>query len=381
MKEEVLLMIPGPTNVPQRVLRALSKPMVGHRSDDFHRCFEEVSAGLKEVFRTANDTFVFASSGTGAMEAAIANTISPGEAVLCLVNGVFGDRFGKIAQAYGAEVTRLEFPPGVGADPDSLRKALRGKAYKAVTMLHNETSTGVLNDVAALAAVVRETEALLIVDTISGVLSAPLETDQWGIDLLVGGSQKAFMLPPGLAFLAVSARAWRAVESCKSPSFYFNLPAMRTAAEKSETAYTPALGLFFGLQEALRVIQEEGIEGSVARHRRLRDAVRAGVRALGLELLAQDWCASCSVTAIHAPPGVEEAKMRKWIRENYAILLTGGQGALRGKIFRIGHLGYVFDPDVIATMAALEQGLASAGYRGETGRAVGAAQQVLARAQ
>ena len=374
-------MIPGPTNVPHRVLRALSKPMVGHRSDDFHRCFDTCTARLKQVFRTNNDLFIFASSGTGAMEAALANTLSPGDSVLCLVNGVFGDRFSKIAKAYGADVTSLEFPTGVGADPDSLRKALKQKSFKAVTILHNETSTGVLNDLAALAPVVKETDALLIVDTISGVLSAPLEADQWGIDLLVGGSQKAFMLPPGLAFLAVSEKAWKAVETCKSPSFYFNLPAMRTAAEKSETAYTPAIGLFFGLDEALNVIFEEGIEASIARHGRLRDAVRAGLRALNLQLLAQDWCASRSVTAIHAPEGLDEAKMRKWIREQYAILMTGGQGALRGKIFRIGHLGYVFDPDVIATMGALEQGLANFGYPVETGKAVSAAQKVLAQSQ
>ena len=380
MKEEVLLMIPGPTNVPHRVLRALSKPMVGHRSDDFHRCFDEVTAGLKDVFRTKNGTYVFAASGTGAMEAALANTISPGGPVLCVSNGVFGDRFAKIAKAYGFDVTPLSFPPGVGADPDSLKKALGEKRFKAVTMQHNETSTGVLNDLQALAAVVRATDALLIVDAISGVLSAPLETDAWGIDLLIAGSQKAFMLPPGLAFLSVSERAWKAVETCKSPSFYFNLPAMRTAAEKSETAYTPALNLFFGLQEALEVIMEEGIEASIARHGKLRDAVRAGVRALGLTLLAEDWCASRSVTAIKAPAGIDEAKMRKWVRQQYSILMTGGQGALRGEIFRIGHLGYVFEPDVIATMAALERGLANAGYPVEPGKAVVAAQQVFAQA-
>jgi len=380
MKEEVLLMIPGPTNVPHRVLRALSKPMVGHRSDDFHNCFAEVTAGLKKVFRTENETFVFASSGTGAMEAAIANTVSPGDAVLCVSNGVFGDRWGEIARAYGGEVTMLNCEPGVGVTAEALKKALGQKRFKVLAMQHNETSTGVLNDLEALAPVVREAEVLWIVDSISGVLSAPLESDKWGIDMVVGGSQKAFMLPPGLAFLTVSERAWKAVEGCKSPSFYFNLRAMRTAAEKNETAYTPAVGLFFGLQEALKVIMEEGIEASIERHGRLRDAVRAGVRALGLELLAEDWCASRSVTAIKCPEGLDEAKMRKWVRQEYAILMTGGQKDLRGKIFRIGHLGYVFEPDVVATMAALERGLAKHGYAVKAGAAVQAAQQVFAQA-
>jgi len=351
--------------------------MVGHRSADFKEAFAECTAGLKSVFKTQNDVFIFTSSGTGAMEAALANTISPGDAVLSVVNGVFGERLAKIAEVYGAQVERLEFAPGEAADPARLEQALGRRAFKAVTVTHNETSTGVLNDLETLARLVRQTDALLIVDTISGVLSAPLETDAWGIDLLISGSQKAFMLPPGLAFLAVSPRAWRAVEKCNSPVFYFSLKAMRKSAQLNETAYTPAVGLFFGLQEALRVIFEEGIEASIARHQLLRRAVRAGVRALRFELLAEECAASNSVTAIRAPAGLDEEKLRKTMRSKFSVLITGGQGDLKGKIFRIGHLGYVFEPDVIATFGALEQSLDIIGWPVELGKGVAACQQVF----
>jgi aspartate aminotransferase-like enzyme len=381
VRQDKLLMIPGPSVVPSRVLRALSEPPIGHRTAEFRALLEEVTRGLKEVFRTQNDVFVLSSSGTGAMEAAVANTVNPGDRVLVVVIGHFGERWVKLVSAYGAQVERLDFEWGQAADPDVLRSRLRqpdADDIRTVLLTQNETSTGVCNDVEALAAVVREHGALLIVDAISGLLGIELRTDEWGVDIVVGGSQKAFMLPPGLAFISVSDRAWEAVARCRQPRFYFDLPAARKALEDWQTPYTPAVNLFVGLREALRMAFEEGLDNIHARHRRLGRATRAAVQALGLQLLADPQRASDVVTAVRVPEGVDGSLLSRTMSQDYDITITGGQGALKGRIFRIGHVGHVFERDVLATLAALELALHKVGFPTQLGVGVAAAQKEFA---
>lgn len=374
-------MIPGPSPVPSRVLQALSRPMIGHRTAEFRALMEEVTGGLRRVFQTRNDVIIFSSSGTGAMEAAVANMINPGDRVLVVTIGHFGERWVKLASTYGAAVERLDFEWGQAADPDVLRERLQrpdAKDIRAVLLTQNETSTGVCNDVQALAAVVREHGALAIVDAISGLLAIELRTDEWGVDAVVGGSQKAFMLPPGLGFLSVSPRAWDAVKKCSQPRFYFDLSAARRSLGDWQTPYTPAVNLFFGLREALAMVFEEGLESVYARHARLARAVRAAVGALGLRRFADPAHASNVVTAVEVPSGIDGAALLNMMNDGYDITIAGGQGPLKGRIFRIGHVGYVFERDILATIAALELSLRRAGMPVELGTGVAAAQEELA---
>lgn len=378
-KEKQQLLLPGPTPVPPRVLRAMSEPMINHRGPEFKKILEETTAGVKKVMQTENHVFMLTASGTGAMEAAVVNFISPGDKVLAVSVGVFGDRFAKIAQTFGADVEKLSFPMGQAADPkeigDRLRQDREG-AIKAVLITHNETSTGVLNDLEAVRREMGDHPALLIVDAVSGLAAAELKTDAWGLDVVIAGSQKAFMLPPGLSFISVGAKAWTAAEQCRAPRFYWDIRSAKKYFEKGQTPFTPAVSLFYGLREALAMMAEEGMEGCLARHLLLRDMVRAGIKALGLELLADDRCASPAVTAVKAPPGVEANLIRQIARERFNIILAGGQQTLDNKIFRIGHLGWVQPLDMIAALAAIEMTLPQVGIEVQPGAAVAAAQQV-----
>ncbi len=352
--------------------------MIGHRTSEFRVLMEEVTDGLKRVFQTDNDVIILSSSGTGAMEAAVANMINPGDRVLAVTVGRFGERWVKLASVYGAAVERLDFQWGQAADPDVLRERLQrpdAEDIRAVLLTQNETSTGVCNDIQALAAVVREHGALVIVDAISGLLAIDLRTDEWGVDVVVGGSQKAFMLPPGLGFLSVSPRAWDAVEKCSQPRFYFDLTAARRSLEDRQTPYTPAVNLFVGLREALAMVFEEGLENVYARHARLARAVRAAVGALGLRLFADPAYASNVDTAVDVPSGIDGAGLLGMMNDGYDITIAGGQGPLKGRIFRIGHVGYVFERDILATIAALELSLRRAGMPVELGTGVAAAQK------
>jgi aspartate aminotransferase-like enzyme len=376
-----LLMVPGPTPCPDVVLRALSTQMINHRGPEYMAMQRELVAGLREVFRTQADCLIFPASGTGGLEAAVVNTLSPGDRVLAVVIGAFGDRFAKIAAAHGAEVQRLDIEWGRAVDPQQVAEILRAdgeRAIRAVLITHNETSTGVLNDIQAVAKIVREHGALLMVDSISGMLTAELETDAWGLDVVVAGSQKAFMIPPGLTFVSVGARAWEAHRTARMGRFYFDFTQMRRSMEKDQTPYTPALPQLFALQQALRIIREEGREPMVARHRRLALACRAGAAALGLEPLADDHSFSHSVTAIHNPPGIEGKALRGRLRERHGVVVAGGQGPLTESIFRIGHLGYVDSTDLTATFAALEETLAALGHPIPPGAGVAAVEQALA---
>jgi aspartate aminotransferase-like enzyme len=377
-KEKSLLMIPGPTPIPPQVAAAMTQPMINHRGEAFFTLFEEVSENLKYVFRTHQPVYIFPGAGSGGWEAALVNTLNWGDKVLSITIGDFGDRWYKAATALGFDVERMEFAPGNAADPARIAERLaadKDRAIKAVLFQHNETSTGVTNDVAAIAQVVRAHGALVMVDSVSGLGALPLEFDGWGLDVVLTGAQKALMCPPGLSFIAFSERARALAETNKMPRFYWDIKAVHASYLKKQTPYTPAISLFYALQAALRMIRKETIEGAWNRHRSMGEMCRAGVKAMGLELLARDEArASDSVTAVLAP--VEPKVLRKTARERLGVQLAGGQGMLESTIFRIGHLGYVTPNDVLQALAATEMTLALEGRDVKLGAAVTAAQKV-----
>jgi aspartate aminotransferase-like enzyme len=380
LDKKQLLMIPGPTMVPQSILLAGASPMVNHRGPEFKAALEECTAGLKRVFQTSGEVFILSASGTGGLEAAVVNMLSPGDLVLSVSIGVFGDRIASIANTYGAKVEKLDFPMGTAADPETIRKRLAqdgNKEIRAVLVTHNETSTGVTNDLAKIAPIVREHGALLIVDGISSLVAMECQMDAWGLDLVVAGAQKAFMIPPGLSFVAMNERAAAAMKQAKIPRFYFDLARAKSYLEQGQTPWTPAVPLIFQLREGLRLIEKEGIRNCIARHARFARATREGVKALGLTLLADESCASNAVTSIRNPDGIEGAALRKLMREKYGVVLAGGQGSLKDAIFRIGHLGYVSESDIIATLALLGLGLKDLGLRVDPAAGASAAIRVL----
>lgn len=373
--ESKQLRVPGPTPIPPRVTRAAGRPMINHRGTDFRELFERVNERTKKVFKTTGDLIFLTASGTGGMEAACANLLSPGDRVLVPVMGAFSERFAKIAEAYGAVVERIPVEWGKPVEPEAIRERLSRTSFKAVFTTHNETSTGVENDIEVISRVVHEYGPLLVVDAISSLGAVNLETDNWGIDMVITGSQKALMVPPGMSILSVSKRAWDAIAASKSPRFYFDLERARASAEKWETPYTPAVSILFALDESLAMIEEEGLEAIFARHKLVSSMVRAGVRALGLELLAADAWASKTVTAVLGPSGISPDELRKVANSKYGVVLSGGQGELSGKIFRIGHLGYISPMDIIGVIAALELSLRDLGYPVKLGAGVGACEE------
>lgn len=380
LAEKHLLMLPGPTPVPPQVALAQAMPMMNHRGEAFTALFREITAGLQRVFRTQQPVLVLPGSGTGGFETALQNFVAPGEKVLAVVTGAFGDRWAKGARALGYEVERLDVEWGAAVDPGALRERLatdRDRRVRAVLLTHNETSTGVTNPIRELAQVVREHGALVMVDSVSGLGALPLEMDEWGLDVVLTGAQKALMCPPGLTILAAGPRAWEASDRNPGPRFYFDLRPYRDGHEKASLPYTPALALLYALRESLRLIEKEGLEAAWARHRLLGRMTRAGVRAMGLELLARDERhASDSVTAVKAPPGLSAAAIRRTARERFGVILAGGQGPLSETVFRIGHLGYVVPGDVVQALTAVESALAVHGLPVELGRAAAAAQAV-----
>jgi aspartate aminotransferase-like enzyme len=374
------LMVPGPTPVPEQVLQAMHRPLINHRGPQYEDMFRGISAGLKAVFKTSHDVLTFPAAGTGAMEAAIVNILSPGDKVLAVSIGVFGDRFAEIAARFGAQVEKLDFPWGQAADPAVLadRLAADGEyAIKAILVTHNETSTGVVNDVAALAEARGDHPALLVVDAVSSLGAINLEMDAWGLDVVITGAQKAFMLPPGLGFLAMNDRAWNAYARSSMPRYYWDALAVKKALAKGQNPYTPPVSLLFGLEESLRVIAAAGLDQIFTRHAKLARMLRAGLKALGLKLLADDAVASPGVTAVWTPAGVEPKQIQRSLRERFGVTVAGGQKQLENKIFRVGHLGYVVETDIIVTLAALEVTLAALGVNVELGAGVRAAQQII----
>ena len=382
MSHKPLLMVPGPTPCPPAVLRAMSRPMISHRGPEYQALQAEVCAGLRQAFHTDNEVLVFPASGTGGLEAAIVNVLSPGDGVLGVAVGAFGERFLEIAAAFGAAVTPLRKPWGQAASPDEIAAVVRDNPeLRAILVTHNETSTGVLQDVQGIAAAVRaeRDDVLILVDSVSGMLTAEMQPDEWDIDIVVAGSQKAWMTPPGLTMLSVSRRAMEAHAEATMPRFYFDFSRMLASMDKDQTPYTPAVSQLYALREALRMILDKGVEASVDRHARMAAATRAGLCALKLQLLAQPDCYSNSVTAVRCPQGIDADALQQTMRLDYGVEIAGGQGALRGEVFRIGHLGYIADGDILACMGALERALSGLGHRAVSPEvAVAAAQATLA---
>jgi len=358
------LRIPGPTPVPDEVLQAMTKQMINHRGPEFGQMLNEITENLKQLFQTKGDVFLLTASGTGSLEAAVVNTLSPGDKVLSVSIGAFGDRFASIAQQFGAEVTPLTFEWGRAADIDAIRKALQNEPkIKAVLVTHNETSTGVTNDLASISSVVEEFDELLLVDAISSLGSINLPVDEWHCDVAVTGSQKGWMAPPGLAMVSVSQEAWQAHANAKMPRFYWDFSQAKSYLERGQTPWTPAITTVFALSTSLEMMLKEGLPNIIARHARVSKTAREGTKSLGLSLFADEKYASNTVTAVSATDGLDANKLRKILREEHEIILGGGQQRLDGKIFRIGHLGMVTEKDIEAVMSALKVALPKAGFR------------------
>ena len=360
------LRIPGPTPVPQDILKEMARPMINHRGPEFAAIMRRVTARLQYFFQTASPVLTYPASGTGGQEAAIVNVFSPGDHVVAISIGSFGNRFARIAETYGLHVTRITFPWGEAADPAVVEEKLRESApYKGVLMTHNETSTGVMNDVETLAALVRRLspDALILVDAVSSLGCVPLEMDPWDLDVVFTGSQKGWMTPPGLMMIAASPRAWEANKSAKLPRFYFDWANARKYLEKGQHPTTPPVSLFYALDLALEQMLTEGREAIFERHARVGEYVRWRAKDMGLQLLADHEYASNTVTAVLTPAGIDTKKLLKTLREEDHIVLGGGQEHLDGKIFRVGHLGYFQDIDLVAALDAVERRLREAGFQ------------------
>ena len=370
------LRIPGPTSLPDAVREAGARQMVNHRGPEFAVLQNRVIDRLKAFYKTQNDVLIVTAAGTGGLESAIVSFLSPGDKILAVTIGAFGDRFAKIATVYGADVTKLAFEWGKAADPAKARDALRaGGPWKAVLLTQNETSTAITNPIEELAKIVREVapEALILVDAISGLGAVPFETDAWGLDVVVSGSQKAWMVAPGLSFVSVSPRAWKAAAVARMPKFYFDLAAHKTSAESGQTPWTPAVAVMFQLDVALEMMEQEGLEEIWKRHAAVGAAVRAGLTALGFKLLADSAFASDTVTGAWIPEDLDWKAFNGKLRK-LGLIVAGGQGNLKVKIFRIGHLGHVTVPAILNAMAVLEQTLIELGRPVTPGAAVEAAQ-------
>ncbi len=359
------LRVPGPTPCPDVVLQAGAAPMVNHRGKEFAAVIEEVTANLKEIFQTKHDVLTLTASGTGAMEASVVNMLSPGDKVLCVSIGAFGDRLTSIAEAFGAQVIKLPFPVGTAADPGAIKDALsKDSEIKAVLVTHNETSTGVTNDIQAISKAVKEYDKLIIVDAISSMGSVPFPVDDWDCDVVMSGSQKGWMCPPGLAMVSVNERAWEAHKQAKMPRFYWDFTQTKRSLERNENPWTPAVSIFFSMQVALRLMKEEGMEVIYARQEKIGKMTREGVKSLGLSLFAEESHASNTVTAVTVPEGVQAGDLIRTIRDEHAVELAGGQASLTGKIFRIGHLGLVTEEDITQVLEALRESLPKVGFSG-----------------
>jgi aspartate aminotransferase-like enzyme len=367
---------PGPTMVPQEVLLAEAAPMIHHRTEEFSKILIETADGLKRLFGTSQDVYVIMGSGTAAMEAAVANVCSPGDKVICAVGGKFGERWTELGKAYGASVVQIPVEWGRGLSVEQAAAALKENPdARALYVTQSETSTGALTDVEAIARLTRNSPTLLAVDAITGTGVHPCKMDQWGVDIVVSGSQKGCMIGPGLAFIAVSPRTWQAVEACKSPRYYLDLRSMRKNWKNGTTPFTAAVSLIRALHKSLEMIFQEGLDEVYARHARLARMARAAARGLGLRMVASD--PANGVTAVYAPEGIDTDQLVDLMHENYGVMLAEGQGKLKGKVFRIGHMGYVSEEDLLVAVSALERGLKELGYRFPLGSGVKAAIEAL----
>ena len=358
------LRIPGPTPIPDDVRQAMARQMINHRGPEFAETINRATNNLKTFFQTGNDVFILTGSGTGGLEAAAVNVLSPGDKVLSVSQGVFGERFAMIARSFGAEIIPLQFEWGTAPDPDEVKKAIRANNdIKTVLVTHNETSTGVTCDLESLSKVIKDAGKLLVVDAISSMSSIDLPVDDWKCDIVVTGSQKGWMIPPGLAMISVSEEAWKAHASATMPRVYWDFTRAKSYLEKGQTPWTPAVSLFFALDVALQMMLEEGFKNIIARHSRVAEKARQGVKSLGLSLFADERYTSNTVTAVKATNGLDTKKLLKILRQEYKIILGGGQQKLDGQIFRIGHLGWVNESDIETVVNSLKETLPKAGFK------------------
>ncbi|MDD3852403.1 MAG: alanine--glyoxylate aminotransferase family protein, partial [Syntrophomonadaceae bacterium] len=344
MTGDQYLLLPGPTPIPERVVRAMSKPLINHRGPEFRDLILEVTEGIKQVCQTSQNLLIYPSSGSGALEAAVVNFISPGDKVLAVSIGAFGDRFATIAEKFGARVDKMDFPWGQAADAQAIKRRLdedKNGEIKAILITHNETSTGVFNDIKTIREMTANHPALFMVDAVSSLAALELKMDEWKLDVVVSGSQKAFMIPPGLGFLAFSDRALAIHQRSTNCRFYWDVTQGLEYLEKGQTHFTPPISLYFGLREAINIMQEEGFEKILLRHRHYREMVRSSVKAMGLELAAADESASTAVTAVIIPKNIGANRLRQYMYEQMNIILAGGQQQMDDVIIRIGHVGYV----------------------------------------
>lgn len=365
--------------IPEKILNAMNTQAVGHRTKYFENIINDVTTKLKKVFRTERDVYILTSSGSGAMEASVANFINEGDKTLVLINGKFGERFLSLNKIFGADVNEINYPLGVSAKPEDVKDFLnKNPDTKAVFMQQNETSSAILNNVKAIAEVVKEYDALLIVDSVSGLGVTEMKMDEWSIDVIVAGSQKAFMLPPGLAFVAVSEKAEKKLLSCGNKRYYFCLKAAKKNLEKSTTPYTPATSLIKGLDASLDMILEYGIEKNYEKQEKYTKMLREAFKAIGLALVVEDEeAASRAVTGVYVPEGIKWSEFEKILSEKHNVLVAGGQDELKGKIFRVGTLGYLGDLDILSGIAAIEMALFELGYKFELGKGVSTAQKII----
>ncbi len=365
------LRIPGPTPCPPEVLAAAGGEMINHRGPEFADLLERLTSGIQPFFGTDQEILIISASGTGAMEAAVVNTLSTGDRVLCVTVGSFGDRFGTIAERYGAEVTRSNIEWGEAATPDLVAELIQQDEYDALLITHNETSTGVTNPIGAIAAAVRAVaDPLIIVDAVSSLGSIEMRMDDWGLDAVVTASQKGWLSPPGIAMAALSERGWEAAERSNMPSFYFDLTTHHDYAERGQPPWTPALPTMYAMDAALPMLTAEGPEAIYARHQRFAAWTRSAAKALGLELLAEEQYASDTVTAIRVPEGITGSAVSRRLREEHDVVIAGGQGKLAPSIWRIGHLGYLDEREFAACFAALQDALVAEGFSAAEGAVI-----------
>lgn len=371
-----ILLTPGPTQVPEEVLVAGAMPIMHHRTPQFEAIFAEATKGLQYIFQTAQPVMIFASSGTGALESSVVNLLSPNDKVIVVVGGKFGERWANLCKAFGLNIVQLDIPWDEVVSPALMEKTLKENPdVKAVFTTLSETSTGGVTDIEAISKIVKPTNAILIVDAVSGLGVVDLKTDAWGVDVVVAGSQKGLMLPPGLGFASVSPKAMKMMETSKLPKFYFDWKKALKNLEKNTTPWTPGISLIVQLNVALNLIKEEGLENVFARHIRLSNAIKAGMKALGLQIYNKNTGSACM--GVLCPEGIDGEKVVKLARDKFKVTLTGGQDELKGKIFRISTMGNVNENDAILGVAVVERALHELGYSFELGKGVAATLKAL----
>lgn len=370
------LMTPGPTPVPEEIRNEMAKPIIHHRTKEYQAIFKDATEGLKKIFKTSNDIYTFTSSGTGAMEASVVNVLSPGDRIIVVRGGKFGERFGEIAKAYGVEVIAVDVEWGNAPKPEIIEEALnKNPGVKGVYTTLCETSTATVYDIKAIGKIVNKTDALFCVDVISGLGADNFENDAWGVDIAVCGSQKGLMIPPGLAFCSVSAKAWKAAESSRLPKFYFNFKKYKKAWANTDTPFTSAITLVIGLKKALETINKKGIDNVIAEHQAQAKAFREASKAMGLQIFSKS--PSSAVTGVYAPSGIDADNVIKLLKSEFQVTFAGGQENLKGKIFRAAHMGGIDKEHTLESIKALEEALARLGYKFNKGSGLEAAKKIL----